>query len=114
MSENILNLELKQGADYLAQIELQNDDETPIDLTGCTFAGQARTSYDSTEIAFSFTFTVTSALAGKVDVSLPNTFYKKKMSEQARFVYDWELTDAGGKKKEIARGVAIVQPEVTK
>jgi hypothetical protein len=112
-NDEILNLEIKQGADFLAQMELVNEDDSPINLTGFTFAGQARKSYDSNEIEFSFSFQIINAANGILNVSLPNTFYQKKMTNVSKFVYDFEM-NTGSKIVPIARGVINLIPEVTK
>jgi hypothetical protein len=111
--ENVQDFIIPQGKDWVCQLELQNDDETAIDLTGGTFQGRARLSYGHPDIAFTFTFTPQSPLSsGIVDVSLPDDFYTTRMIQKQKFVYDWEFVDSGGRVHPISRGDITVIPEV--
>lgn len=111
----MVNLEHIQGKDWLGELTLTDENGAPIDLTGCSFRGQARSAYDSTHAAFSYVFTPKIPLTdGKCDVSLPNNFYTKIISSEAKFVYDWEFVSSGGLVDELQRGIATVLPEATK
>jgi hypothetical protein len=113
----ILNISIDQGSDFLRVITVKSDATTPIDLTGFSFAGEARASYLDTDPAFTFVFTIKSQLTniGEVEWTLPNaalTGIALKASKD--YLYDIEMTDPDLKKTRILQGKVTVVPEVTK
>lgn len=114
MNDDVFNLDIKQGASFLAQASILNEDETPIDISGKTFKGQVRKTYDSKEIEWEFEFDIVDGPNGILNISLPPTFYTKKMTTISKFVYDIEMTNSPNNITSIARGVINLIPEVTK
>jgi hypothetical protein len=115
MEEIVLDLILKQGSDFFRRLIFQNPDETPMDITGYIFRGQARTDYDSTDIAFSFQFTISNALAGEVDMKVSNIATTAlDLSENTKFVYDCEMVSPTSNVEMFLRGKIQMIREVTR
>lgn len=116
-----VNLSIDQGTHFSRTLTI-NGDETPTplpkDLTGYTFSAQARPKFGSTEVAFSFTFTIrtqTGGDVGKVDMTLvPADTESIAMAVAKTYVYDVEMTDLSGNKSRLFQGTATINPEVTK
>lgn len=110
------NFDIPQGADFLYTITLYNDDETPINLTGYTFRGQARKAYKSSKIEFSFVFALLNQLTdtGSFTMALPDTFYPGVMESELSFVYDVEMVSSSGVITRVISGTVTVIPEVTR
>lgn len=108
------DITIQQGADFEWNIEVQNSDKTPMDLTGWTAAMQVRaTAADSTKLVDITTgggITI-NAPGGIVIIDIP------KATTQAytwtNGVYDVEITN-GSKTRRIAQGFASLSPEVTR
>lgn len=83
----------------------------PVNLTGCTFAGQIRRTKSSSAIIASLTFTVTDAAAGEVTVSLDKSL--TSLLTASRYVWDATYTDADGIRLALWQGELIVEPWVT-
>jgi hypothetical protein len=110
---NKLNLELKQGEDFYRLLTLTDENGAAVNLTGHSFSGQIRSSYAS-DLFLSFAFTITDAVNGKVEMTIPSaTSTAKKCVGKGNFVYDVEH-DTGSKKIRIMEGVLLFSPEVTR
>lgn len=110
---NKLNLELKQGEDFYRLLTLTDENGTAINLTGHSFAGQIRANYNS-EIFLSFTFTITDAVNGQVEMTLAAALSSAKTSiGKGNFVYDVEH-NTGSSKIRILEGSLLFNPEVTR
>lgn len=120
MPAGVYDIYIEQGADFLLEITLQNNDGTAVDLTGYTGSGQIRkTAGDGTVLA-NLLVTFTDRSAGKFTVSLTASatsaitanghFYKTVDT----YAYDIELTDSEGKVSRIMNGYVKFSPEVTR
>lgn len=110
---NKLNLELKQGEDFYRLLTLTDESGAALDLTGHSFAGQIRANYNS-EIFLSFTFNISDAVNGKVEMTLSAALSSAKTSiGKSNYVYDVEH-NTGSSKIRILEGSLLFNPEVTR
>ena len=103
------NLIIDQGSSFTTTITLTNDDDTILDLTGYTGAGQIRKWYTSSN-AVNFTVTIAPA-SGEVTLQL--TANATANMSAGRYVYDVELT-IGATISRVLEGLITVTPEVTR
>ena len=89
------NLTVDQGTDFTMSVDVTDTDGDALNLTGFTVAGQVRRSYFSTT-AVNFTCAVSNATSGIITVSLSGT--QSDAMKAGRYVYDVEITNAGGTK----------------
>ena len=112
------NLYVDQGTTFSTIIDLENQDSTPLNLTGYTVAGQIRKSYQSST-SVSFTASVYGdllagdALNGQIRLQLaPATTVGMRAG---RYIYDVEITNTqSGEKFRVLEGIVILNPEITK
>lgn len=106
----ISNLFVDQGSDFSTVITLQNDDLTPMNLTGASVYSQFRKSYESST-AYSFTGTVSNAVGGQITLSLSGT--TSTNIPAGRYLYDVELI-LNSTKIRVAEGIVTITPEITR
>lgn len=107
----VSNLYLDQGSDFSVIVTLNNQNGTPINLTGYTVASQFRKSYQSSS-ATSFTATVHDALLGKVRLQLSAA--ASSAIQPGRYLYDVEVTSSENEKKRALEGILVITPEITR
>lgn len=106
------NIVIDQGADFSTSITVTDAYGSIVDLSGYTGEGQIRKHYTSTTaVDFTVTFS-TPRTDGIVTLSLSNL--QTANMEAGRYVYDVELTTAGGVVTRLAEGIATVTPQVTR
>lgn len=104
------NLIIDQGSTYSTILNLTDDDDAIINLTGYTGSAQIRKHYTSTA---NTPFTVSIApIDGTVTLSL--TANQTATLVAGRYVYDVELTNAGGVVSRVVEGIVTVTPQVTR
>ena len=104
------NLIIDQGSTYSTILNLTDNDDAVIDLTGYSGSAQIRKHYTSsanTPFAVSI-----SSLDGTVMLSL--TANQTANLVAGRYVYDVELTNAGGVVSRVVEGIVTVTPQVTR
>ena len=106
----ISNLTIDQGSTFSASIDITDTEDNVLVLTGYTVAGQIRKTYDSST-AVSFTASVSKASTGEVTISL--TPVQTNALVAGRYVYDVEITSAGGTVTRVIEGQLEVTPGVT-
>lgn len=105
-------LDIDQGSDFTTVIELENDDGTPMNLTGFAVYSQFRKSYGSTT-AYQFTTSVVNAATGKISLSLLGTY--SSTIKPGRYLYDVELySSSSGAKTRVVEGIITINAEITK
>jgi len=104
------NLSVDQGADYSAEIQVEDAAGNVANLADYTVAGQIRKSYASST-ATNFTSTITNAGQGIITVKLSNT--TTAGMKAGRYLYDVEVTDDGGVKTRVVEGQITINPGVT-
>jgi hypothetical protein len=115
MSNNT-DFNVDQGADFVRTLTISDSTGTPIDLTGYTFAGQARPVVES-PTSYAFTFTILNQISntGKVTWLIPDTLFTALvLTKSVKYVYDIEMTDTAPLTKRILRGYLTISPEVTR
>ena len=105
------NLTVDQGTDFTMSVDVTDTDGDALNLTWFTVAGQVRRSYFSTT-AVNFTCAVSNATSGIITVSLSGT--QSDAMKAGRYVYDVEITNAGGTKTRVLEGQLEIMPAVTK
>lgn len=111
------NLTVYQGSDYRRAMELRDNLDTLMDLTGYVFRGQVRQKYADSNATFSFTFTLRDQTSeeGMVDMLLAATDTALvSISKITDYIYDIEMVTADGDVKRIMEGNLKLHPEVTR
>ena len=106
----VSNLTVDQGSTFSASIDITDTEDNVLVLTGYTVAGQIRKTYDSST-AVNFTASVSNASTGEVTISLTPAQTNALVS--GRYVYDVEITSAGGTVTRVIEGQLEVTPGVT-
>lgn len=106
------NIVVDQGANYYTPIFITDVDGLAVDLTGFTGAAQIRKEYSSSNVAATFTVTITPE-DGKIELTL--TAAQTANIVAGDYVYDCELTrTASNTVSRIVEGKVLVTPEVTR
>ena len=104
------NLIIDQGSSFSTTIDIADENDLPIDLTGYTGAGQIRKTFTSlTAVSFAV---VIAGPAGAITLSLTST--QTSAITAGRYVFDVELTSSAGTVSRIVEGIATVTPQVTR
>jgi hypothetical protein len=106
----VSNLTVDQGSTFSASVDITDTEDNILVLTGYTVAGQLRKTYDSST-AVSFAASVSNATTGEVTISLTATQTNALIA--GRYVYDVEITSAGGTVTRVIEGQLEVTPGVT-
>lgn len=105
-----LNLLLEKGTDFDATFNIQNEDNTtPLNLTGYTAEAKMRRSYYSTS-STDFTVGFVDRYNGILKISMTNA--NTSTLDPRRYVYDIVLTSPQGIKTRVIEGVLEVTPGV--
>jgi hypothetical protein len=107
----ISNLYIDQGSDYSSIITVNNQNGTPLNLTGATVAAQFRKSYNSSSFT-NFTVTIHNALLGQIRLVLAASVSSAVMA--GRYLYDIETTSINGEKRRVLEGIVVLSPEITR
>lgn len=119
MAAGVLDLYIEQGASFKRTLQIKDANNAPIDITNSTFRGQIRCKATDTTIVVAFTFTITDAVNGFVDMTLLATETELIPTKgyifdaTSSFVYDVEMETAGVVTR-LLNGKVSVSPEVTK
>ena len=104
------NLFVDQGTDYSTTINLTDDNDNIVTLTGYTANGQIRKTYSSSN-AVNFGITL-EANTGIVSLSLTDAQTANLVA--GRYVYDVFLYNAANVASRIVEGIITVTPRVTR
>lgn len=104
------NLFIDQGSDFSAEVELLQDDGTPMNLSDATPYSKMRRSYYSLT-AYSFQASVLEAANGKIKLAM--TGANSSLMKPGRYVYDVMLEQFAGNTR-VLEGIVTLYPEVTK
>lgn len=103
------NLIIDQGSTFNTSINITDENDEGIDLTGYTGAGQIRKTYTSSSYT---SITVSLGANGQVSMSLTPT--QTANLTAGRYLYDVELTSSGGTVTRVVEGIVTVTPQITK
>lgn len=126
-SDGTVDLVGRQGTTWELFLTLKNPDGTPMNITGYTFRGQFRTSYQAAEKT-DFVCGIVSAGEGRMSVSAAEQVtsgtaaYKESINAAKLgiykgagvYVYDIEMVDVSGRVSRLLEGKLYVDPEATK
>ena len=104
------NIIIDQGSTFSTTINVTDENDEIVNLTGYTGAAQMRKHYTSLN-AHSFSVSI-SPLIGTVTLSMNAT--STAVITPGRYAYDCELTASNGTKTRLVEGIATVTPEVTR
>ena len=115
-----VDLQIRQGADFISTLTFTTATGTPVDLTGCALAAQIRSSATAAVLLATFTVTIEAPpTAGIATLQLPNAqsaaipTVPNWADESACCWWDLELTDAAGNISSPLYGKVNVMPEIT-
>jgi Ethanolamine utilization protein EutJ (predicted chaperonin) len=104
------NLVIDQGTSFSAVIDVTDTGNAVYNLTGYTVAAQMRKNYSSsTAVTFSSSH---NSSGGQITLLL--TAANTISLEPGRYLYDVEITSAGGTVTRVVEGVATVTPGMTR
>ena len=106
----ISNLYVDAGATYSNIITVTASNGQALDLTNYTVASQMRKSYQSST-AYDFTASIYDAVNGKIRLQLTDS--DSADIPAGRWLYDVEITSAGGTKTRVVEGIVTVNPQIT-
>jgi hypothetical protein len=107
----LANIFIDQGTDFSITVDVTDSAGDVLDLSNYTASAQIRKTYGSSNVSATFTTSI-SELAGQVTLSLNDT--QTTGLESGRYVYDLNITSAGGQTTRVIEGQAIVTPGVTR
>jgi hypothetical protein len=114
-----LTIYIKRGSDWTTTFTIFNPDDSPVDLSGSSFAGQIRKVRLAEEIVASFIFSI-NELTNEVTVSLPKSVNnsipcgENEDSRLSKYVYDFEWTRSDGSVDRFQEGPLIISADVTR
>ena len=104
------NLNIDQGTTFLTTINVTDDNDVIVNLTGYSGAAQLRKHYTSSN-SVGFTVSISPTIG---TVSLSMTANTTANLVGGRYVYDCELTDGNGAVTRLIEGIVTVTPQVTR
>jgi hypothetical protein len=110
MAVYAVNYTLEKGTDFETEIDLTEDDGSPLNLLGYTAAAKIRKHPTSSKYR-PFTITFINREQGRIKISLSNS--QTAGLQEGRNYYDMFLTDTNGKIKKVIEGNIIVNESAT-
>lgn len=107
-----IDLFVDQGTDYQTNMDLTNDDGTPMSVTGYTFTGQMRKSHYSKNPTANLIVTVVNGPNGNLSITM-NSEVTSNISP-GRYLYDIKMIDTSDVTIRIMEGIVTVTPQVTR
>lgn len=105
----------EQGTTISRTVTWTGPDGTPIDITGYSAAMQIRENYESPTTILSLASPADITVGGVDGVFVINvTAAVMTGLADGKYVYDFEVTSAGGTVTRLLQGALIITPEVTK
>lgn len=106
------DITIQQGTSWQLDLELQQENTLPIDLTNYTGRMQIRKTHNSSTILVTVTITFTDRENGKLSLSLSEN--QTKALDFFIGYYDLELIDGSSKISRILEGSVFLSKEVTR
>lgn len=120
-SDGSVDLIAKQGSTWRLTLELKQDNNQPMDLTGYTARSHVRKNYIDTTPTAVFTCSIMNPPTdGKIELLMDATTTasikcgKTPKDSASTYVYDVEIESATGEVIRILEGKLFVDPEATK
>jgi len=106
------NLFVDQGADFSTFVNIENNDNDPLDLTDLVLKGQVRKSYGSST-AFDFSVIKTDISGGQIQITLDSD--TTDTMPIGRYVYDvYAENTSDDRRFKIIEGILEIVPRVTR
>ena len=105
------NLTVDQGSSFESTIDITDNENNPVNLTGYTFMGQIRKTYASTT-SVSFTITSISPTSGSINLVL--SAEQTSGIKAGRYLYDVEIISSTNIVTRVIEGQIEVTPRVTR
>lgn len=106
-----VEIDIDQGSDFVLDLGLKNDDGTPKDATGFTFASSIKKSYYSTSEIASFLINTTQAANGAIVLTM-NAATTADI-KPGRYLFDIKQTDVYNTVERLAEGIVTINPQIT-
>lgn len=106
-----VELEIDQGADFLADLDITNIDGTPQNVTNYIFSSSIKKSYYSSNVTSNLTVTIINAANGNVSLSLDSA--NTANIRAGRYLFDVKQVDAANGVTRLFEGIITVNPQVT-
>ena len=106
------DLYVDQGADYFTNMDLTEDDGSPINVTGYAFTGQIRKSYYSTNPTANLVISIVNGANGNININMSSVVTSN--ITPGRYVYDVKMTDTSNVTIRIMEGIVTVTPQVSR
>ena len=111
MASAVSNLLIYQGADFVIDFSVENDNGTEFNLTGYSAACKIKKHYTSSTSVTCTTAIFTPATAGRIQLSLSAA--QTTAMKSGRYVYDVVITASSGLKTRVLEGTVSVLEGVT-
>lgn len=112
-----LDLTHDQGTTFVSVLTIKSGPTTPINLTGYTFKGQAKAAYTDANPTFEFGFTLKDQTTdtGEVEMTIEAEATEDLvLKASTSYLYDIEMTSAGGIVTRLLSGKITLSPQVSK
>jgi hypothetical protein len=109
---NQVELYCDQGTDFSYVLDLSNDDDTPLNVTGYTFTSSIRKSFYSSGVTANLTVTILNAAGGNVQISM-NAATTANI-KAGRYLYDVKMINDTSVVSRVIEGIITVYPQITK
>ena len=106
-----VELDLDQGTDLSYNLDLTQDDGSPLNITGYIFTSSIRKSYYSTSVTANLTVTIVSAANGNVTLTMNSATTSN--IKAGRYLFDVKQKDTANLTTRIVEGIITVLPQVT-
>lgn len=108
----ISNLFVDQGSDFSVNVNLRNQDGTPMILTGYTIVSRFQKSSTSTN-SWSFDTSIVNASTGKINLSLLGS--NSMLIRPGRYLYDViaKVSSDGSNPKRVLEGIVTITQAIT-
>lgn len=107
-----VELYLDQGTDFSFDLDLTNDDGSPVNVTGHTFSSSIRKSYYSSSVTANLSIAIANAVGGNVVCSMNSAISSNVKA--GRYLFDIKSIDAANSTSRLVEGIITVNPQVTK
>lgn len=107
-----VELNIDQGTDFNFDLDLTNDDGTPINITGYSFSSSIRKSYYSSSVTANLSVAIANAVSGNVIFSMNSA--TSSNIKAGRYLFDVKSIDAANSTSRLVEGIITVNPQVTK
>lgn len=115
----VYDITVNQGDDYSLQMIVSDGKNTPIDITGCTFACKVRETAESQEVIAEAECVISDAPNGVLNINFSSEVTGNidtdgdYYGETNSYYYDVQQTNVNGRKERIVQGKFIVSPGIS-